>query len=41
MVCKEFTFCGDKVGRRLGYSPLYAEGEAMARTIAWFRQNTR
>jgi nucleoside-diphosphate-sugar epimerase len=41
MVCKEFTFCGDKACRTLGYSPLYSEEEAMARTIAWFRKNTR
>jgi len=39
MVCKEFTFCGHKAARRLGYRPIYSEEEAMARTIAWFRKN--
>lgn len=37
IVCRDFTFSGDKIRRDLGYAPVYGEDEAVARTIAHFR----
>jgi nucleoside-diphosphate-sugar epimerase len=39
MVCKDLTFTSDKACRDLGYTPLYTEEEAIARTISYFRDN--
>ncbi len=38
-VSMEFTVSGEKLGRELGYRPLYSKDEAYARTIAHFRQH--
>lgn len=37
-VCHTHTFDGRKAARQLGYAPVYREDEAVARTIAWFRE---
>ena len=39
MVCKDLTFTGDRARSELGYRPLYTEGEAIARTIAYFKSH--
>ncbi len=36
MVCRDFTFNGDKLRRELGYAPIYSESEAAERTIQYF-----
>jgi nucleoside-diphosphate-sugar epimerase len=38
-VCLEFTVSGEKLARELGYRPIYGKDEALARTIAHFRQH--
>jgi len=40
MVCRDFTFSGEKAVRELGYRPLYSEEEAIALTIAYFKETT-
>jgi len=34
----DHTFVGDKARRDLGYEPIYAESEAIKRTVDWFRE---
>lgn len=38
-VCHDHTFDGRKARRQLGYEPRYSEQEALARTIAWLRDD--
>ncbi|MCA9773679.1 MAG: NAD-dependent epimerase/dehydratase family protein, partial [Myxococcales bacterium] len=40
LVCHDFTFSGEKIRRELGYSPAYSEEDAVARTIAYFREHS-
>ncbi|MGI9591659.1 MAG: NAD-dependent epimerase/dehydratase family protein [Myxococcota bacterium] len=35
----DHTFVGDKARRELGYEPIYAESDALKRTVEWFRSH--
>ena len=39
MLCEDFWFDDGRARAELGYTPLYTPDEAMARTVAWFREN--
>ena len=36
-VCPDHTFVGEKARRDFDYEPIYAEADAIKRTVAWFR----
>ena len=39
MLCRDFYFDDRRARRELGYAPLVGPDEAMARTVAWFREH--
>ena len=38
-LCQDFTFCGEKAARELGYEPICTEAEAIVRTLIYFSEN--